>query len=54
VALTEQGRRIIERMRKREARLFEATDFGVKSGELKTSARTLEQVRDALKEIGDQ
>jgi DNA-binding MarR family transcriptional regulator len=54
VALTKQGRQIIERMRKREARLFETTDFGVKSGELKTSARTLEQVRDALKEIGEQ
>jgi DNA-binding MarR family transcriptional regulator len=53
VALTKQGKRIIERMRKREAQLYETTDFGAKRSELKTAARTLEQVRDALKGIGE-
>jgi len=48
VTLTPAGQRAIHRMRKREARLFEATKFGMTRTELKAAARTLEQVRNAF------
>ncbi len=51
--LTKEGERVIRRMRKREDQLYQTTEFGVKRNELKTAARTLEHVRDALKGIGD-
>lgn len=54
VTLTKQGERVIRRMRKREEQLYQTTEFGVNRSELKTAARTLEQVRSALKGIGDQ
>jgi DNA-binding MarR family transcriptional regulator len=53
VAFTKHGKRVIERMRKRESKLYETTNFGVKRSELKTATRTLGQVRVALKEIED-
>jgi len=53
VTLTTEGERIMRRMRKREGQLYRATEFGVKRNELKTAARTLEHVRDALKGLGD-
>jgi DNA-binding MarR family transcriptional regulator len=53
VTLTKEGHRIIQRMRKRENQLFNATKFGVKRNELKTATKTLEEVRNALTGIGD-
>jgi DNA-binding MarR family transcriptional regulator len=53
VTLTRDGERAIQRMRKRESQLYEATKFGVKRNELNTAANTLKHVRDALNEIGD-
>ena len=52
VTLTKKGERVIQRMRKRESQLYQATKFGVKRNELKTAARTLEHVRGALKGKG--
>ena len=53
VTLTKEGERVIRRMRKREDQLYQTTEFGVKRNELKAAARTLKDVRDALKGIGD-
>ena len=53
VTLSKDGERAIQRMRTRESRLYEAARFGVKSNELKAAANTLEQVRNALKQIGE-
>ena len=53
VTLSKDGERAIQRMRKRESQLYEATRFGVKRNELKAAANTLEQMRNALKQIGD-
>ena len=52
-ALTQEGERVIRRMRKREGQLYQATEFAVTRNDLKTAARTLKHVRDALKGIGD-
>jgi len=53
VTLTNDGERQIDRMRQRENKLYQATKFGVTPSELKTAARTLEQVREAFKVMGD-
>ncbi len=53
VTLTKEGERVIRRMREREDRMYRATEFGVKRNELKTAARTLGHVRDALKRTED-
>jgi DNA-binding MarR family transcriptional regulator len=52
VTLTKKGERVIRRMRKRESQLYQATKFGVKRNELRTAAKTLEHVRDALQGKG--
>ena len=52
VTLTKHGERVIRRMRKRESQLYQATKFGVKRNELRTAAKTLEHVRDALQGKG--
>ncbi len=54
VTLTKEGERVIRRMRKRESQLYQATKFAVKRNDLKTAARTLKYVRDALRATGDQ
>ena len=48
VALTPEGRQTIQRMRQREGRLFDRTDFGITGNQLRTARRTLEKVRVAL------
>lgn len=45
VALTPAGRALIERMRRRELRLYERTDLGVPGEALEEAARTLARVR---------
>ena len=52
VTITKDGQRAIQRMRKRESQLYEATRFGINRDELKAAANTLKHVRDALKETG--
>ena len=49
VKLTDKGERAIRRMRRREARLYESTDFAVSLSELRATARSLKRVREALK-----
>jgi DNA-binding MarR family transcriptional regulator len=48
VCLTSEGRKVIERMRRRERRLFERIDLEGKAGGLESAARTLKEVRRAL------
>ena len=50
VVLTSDGKRTIDRMRKREARFFAKTDFGVSQTEMRKAVRTLRSVRNALGE----
>lgn len=54
VALTKGGERVIQRMRTREGQLYQATDFGVKRDQLEMAARTLGNVRVALKGVGEE
>ncbi len=49
VKLTDKGERVIRRMRKREARLYESTDFAMRVSEIRATARSLKRVREALK-----
>ena len=51
VRLTPEGREVMERMRRRERRLFERIDLGGKAGELERAARTLASVRLALEGV---
>jgi len=48
VALTPAGRELIERMRRRELRLYESADLGVAEKALEQAARTLARVRRGL------
>jgi len=48
VTLAPAGRELIERMRRRELRLYEGTDFGVPGKALEQAARTLARVRHGL------
>ena len=48
VTLTKEGERVFKRMRKREDRLYEATDFDLKAKEIEAAVATLRQVREAL------
>jgi DNA-binding MarR family transcriptional regulator len=48
VRLTPEGEKVIERMRRREHRFFEQTDFGSRADDLRRATQTLRAVRNAL------
>lgn len=48
VSLTADGSRAIDRMRRREARLYARTDLGMQRGDIERAAATLARVRVAL------
>ncbi len=48
IELTREGERVIRRMKRREARLFERVRLGVASAAVAQAARTLRLVREAL------
>lgn len=48
VRLTPEGKRVIERMKRRERRFFDTRDLGREADELGRAARTLRAVRHAL------
>ena len=50
VALTPDGLRIIRRMRRREARFLDQTEFGLRPARIRETAAALAQVRAALEE----
>jgi DNA-binding MarR family transcriptional regulator len=51
LTLTSEGEDLIQRMRRREFRLYEETGFGVTTEELISAATTLETIRRALGDI---
>lgn len=48
VRLTAEGQKTIERMKRREQRLFDRTNVGAKSDEFRRAAATLRAVRNVL------
>ena len=48
VTLTREGDRVIRRMRQREGRLFDTTNFGATRNEIQEASNTLRAVRAAL------
>ena len=46
--LTEEGGRVIRRIRKREAKVFQTIDADISNKDLNTTIKTLRYVRDAL------